>query len=328
MMSSFLKGKTIMVTGGTGSFGQAFTEILLREHDPYSVRIYSRGELNQMLMAERFSDEEHLRFFIGDVRDSQRLQRAMNGVDFVVHAAALKQVPACEYNPIEAVRTNIDGTVNIIDTAIDNGVEKVMVISTDKAVHPVNLYGATKMVAEKLAIQGNSYSGERRTRFSCVRYGNVLGSRGSVIPLFLAQKESGEITITDERMTRFWLTVQQGAQFVIDCLEMMAGGEVFVPRIPSMRVTDLAEAIAPEARRRVIGIRPGEKLHEILLTEDEARHAKALPDRFIIEPEHTFWKKADSSNGDYLPEGFRYSSDTNDHWLSIEDIRRMLGNSG
>jgi UDP-N-acetylglucosamine 4,6-dehydratase (inverting) len=323
-MSSFLKGKTILVTGGTGSFGQAFTEILLREHDPYSVRIYSRGELNQMIMAERFNDEDHLRFFIGDVRDSQRLQRAMNGVDYVVHAAALKQVPACEYNPIEAVRTNIDGTVNVVDTAIDNEVKKVMVISTDKAVHPVNLYGATKMVAEKLAIQGNSYAGERPTRFSCVRYGNVLGSRGSVIPLFLEQKKSGEITITDERMTRFWLTVQQGAQFVIERLAQMAGGETFVPRIPSMRVTDLAEAIAPEARRRVIGIRPGEKLHEILITEDEARHSRAFPDHFVIEPEHAFWKKTDARNGQALPEGFRYTSDTNDQWLSVGDIRRML----
>ncbi|MDD1674894.1 MAG: UDP-N-acetylglucosamine 4,6-dehydratase (inverting) [Methanomicrobiales archaeon] len=326
-MTSFLKGKTILVTGGTGSFGQAFTEILLREHDPYSVRIYSRGELNQMLMAERFNDEDHLRFFIGDVRDSQRLQRAMNGVDFVVHAAALKQVPACEYNPIEAVRTNIDGTVNVVDTAIDNEIEKVMMISTDKAVHPVNLYGATKMVAEKLAVQGNSYSGERPTRFSCVRYGNVLGSRGSVIPLFLAQKESGTITITDERMTRFWLTVQQGAQFVIDCLNRMAGGEIFVPRIPSMRLTDLADAIAPEARKRIIGIRPGEKLHEILLTEDEARHGKAFPGYYVIEPEHKFWKKANSHDGQPLPEGFRYTSDTNDHWLSVEDIRNMLERS-
>jgi len=326
-MTSFLKGKTILVTGGTGSFGQAFTEILLREHDPYSLRIYSRGELNQMLMAERFNDEDHLRFFIGDVRDSQRLQRAMNGVDFVVHAAALKQVPACEYNPIEAVRTNIDGTVNVVDTAIDNEVEKVMMISTDKAVHPVNLYGATKMVAEKLAVQGNSYAGERPTRFSCVRYGNVLGSRGSVIPLFLTQKKSGEITITDERMTRFWLTVQQGAQFVIDCLHRMAGGEIFVPRIPSMRLTDLADAIAPEARKRIIGIRPGEKLHEILLTEDEARHGKAFPEYYVIEPEHKFWKKANSQNGQPLPEGFRYTSDTNDHWLSVEDIRRMLNST-
>jgi UDP-N-acetylglucosamine 4,6-dehydratase (inverting) len=276
-----------------------------------------------MLMDQRFTDPR-LRFFIGDVRDRERLMRAMNGVDIVVHAAALKQVPACEYNPIEAVRTNIDGTVNVINAAIDNGVDHAMLISTDKAVHPVNLYGATKMVAEKLVIQGNSYAGERSTRFSCVRYGNVLGSRGSVLPLFLEQRKSGSITITDERMTRFWLTLDQGVRFVLRCIEHMKGGETFVPRIPSMKILDLAKAVAPEAARSVVGIRPGEKLHEILITEDEARHARRFKDYFVIEPEHAFWKKENLATGEALPENFRYTSDTNDEWLTVGELRRII----
>ena len=321
---SFFDGKTVLITGGTGSFGRKFTRILLDEHHPKSIRILSRGELLQMEMREEFSNNPLLRFFIGDVRDHQRVNRAMNGVDIVVHAAALKQVPTCEYNPIEAVRTNIDGAVNIIDAAIDNGVERVIAISTDKAVHPVNLYGATKMVAEKLFTQGNAYTGGRRTKFSCVRYGNVVGSRGSVIPIFEEQRERGEITITDERMTRFWITLEQGVRFVIECLGILKGGETFVPKIPSMKVIDLARAIAPGTKVRVIGIRPGEKIHEILLTEDEARRAKEFRRYFIIEPELPFWNSKQIRGGRRIPDGFRYSSDTNTEWLSPGALRDIL----
>jgi UDP-N-acetylglucosamine 4,6-dehydratase (inverting) len=276
----------------------------------------------QMEVRNHFRDER-LRFLIGDVRDKERLYRAMNNVDIVVHAAALKQVPTCEYNPIEAVRTNVDGTVHVVDTAINNAVEKVMLISTDKAVHPVNLYGATKMVAEKLFIQGNSYTGGRKTRFSCVRYGNVVGSRGSVIPLFKKQKKEGVITITDERMTRFWIAAEDGIRFVIDCIGRMKGGEVFVPKICSMRVVDLADAIAPHCKKKYTGIRAGEKLHEILLTEEEARHTKDFGAYFLVEPEHPFWKK-DYTGGTPLPDGFRYTSDTNDQWLSCEELKKMV----
>ena len=320
---SLFEGKNILLTGGTGSFGKKFTEIILKEHNPNSLRIYSRGEYNQYKMQQEFNDSR-LRFLIGDVRDRERLYRAMNGVDIVVHAAALKQVPACEYNPIEAIKTNIDGSVNVIDAAIDNSVERVMAISTDKAVHPVNLYGATKMVAEKLFIQGNTYTGKRRTKFSCVRYGNVIGSRGSVIPLFKEQRKEGTLTITDERMTRFWLTLDQGVHFVLNSIQRMTGGEVFVPKIPSMKITDLAEAIAPEAKIEFTGIRPGEKLHEIMITEDESRHATEFSDYFVIEPEFPFWKKQSTDSGKILPDNYRYSSDINDEWLTKDDFEKML----
>ncbi len=316
-------GKTLLVTGGTGSFGKKFTEIVLRDHNPKALRIFSRGELLQFEMQQAFKDDR-LRFFIGDVRDRNRLYRAMTGVDIVVHAAALKQVPTAEYNPIEAVRTNINGAVNVIDAAIDNGVGHVLAISTDKAVHPVNLYGATKMVMERLFTQANVYSGPRRTRFSCVRYGNVVGSRGSVVPVFLEQKKKGSISITDERMSRFWITLEQGVRFVVSCVDRMEGGEVFVPKIPSMKVIDLADAIAPGVRREVVGIRPGEKLHEVLLTEDEARHATEFDDHFVIEPEHHFWSKDHLKSGKPLPEGFRYSSDNNRSWLTKDELIRMI----
>jgi len=316
--------KTILLTGGTGSFGQKFSEILLKEHNPKSLRIYSRGELMQYEMEKAFHDDR-LRFFIGDVRDRSRLIRAMNGVDIVIHAAALKQVPACEYNPIEAIKTNIDGTVNLIDAAIDSGVERVLLISTDKAVHPVNLYGATKMVAEKMVIQGNTYvGGENKTRFSCVRYGNVVGSRGSVIPLFKEQRKTGTITITDERMTRFWLSLDQGIRFVMECLERMQGGEIFVPKIPSMKLIELAMSVAPEARIQNIGIRPGEKLHETLITEDEARHSLEYDTFFVIEPEYASWQKVVLPGGRPLPENFRYTSDMNTLWLTKEDLSKMI----
>jgi UDP-N-acetylglucosamine 4,6-dehydratase (inverting) len=319
---TYLDGKIILLTGGTGSFGKKFTETVLKEHNPERIRIYSRGELLQYEMEKRFSDDR-LRFFIGDVRDKERISRAMNNVDIVIHAAALKHVPVCEYNPLEAVKTNIDGTKNIINTAIDNGVERVIGLSTDKAVHPVNLYGATKMVAEKLFIQGNYYSGQKETMFSCVRYGNVASSRGSVIPLFMDQNKTGTITITDERMTRFWLTLEQGVQFVINCAEKMRGGEIFVPKIPSMKVTELAKAIAPDASIKFIGIRPGEKLHEVLLTADEARHSREFNNYYIIEPELEFWDKNALSGGKVPPEGFQYSSDNNDIWLSVSDMKKM-----
>jgi len=319
-----MKGKTLLITGGTGSFGKKFTEMVLKTN-PKVIRIFSRDELKQSEMDKQFKNKK-LRFFIGDVRDRDRLYRAMNGVDIVVHAAALKQVPACEYNPIEAVRTNIDGAVNVIEAAIDNEVKKVVAISTDKAVHPVNLYGATKMVAERLFVQSNSYTGTHKTILSCVRYGNVVGSRGSVIPLFLKQKESGTVTITDERMTRFWLTLEQGVDFVLNCIERMKGGEVFIPKIPSMKIIDLANIIAPNAKREITGIRPGEKLHEVLLTEDEARHSKEFKEYFVIEPEYPFWNERNLKNGMKIQDNFRYTSKDNEEWLSEKELKDMVDN--
>lgn len=322
-MSQYFNNKTILITGGTGSFGQKITEVLLEDYSPKKIRIYSRGELLQYQMEQKFKDKR-LSFFIGDVRDEQRLYRAMNGVDLVIHAAALKHVPACEYNPLEAVKTNIGGSANVINSAIDNRVKKVMVISTDKAVHPVNLYGATKMVAEKVTIQGNSYSGFGGTMFSCVRYGNVIGSRGSVIPLFKEQEKSGILTLTDPRMTRFWITLEQGVQFVLTSIERMTGGEIFVPKLPSMRLIDLATTISPGIKQVFTGIRPGEKIHELLLTEDEARHTLEYDTHFIIEPEHQFWKKEGYTEIKRPTDGFRYSSETNTWWLSNKELMELL----
>ncbi len=276
---------TVLVTGGTGSFGKRFVETLLLEKTPHKLIVFSRDELKQHEMRQQFPDrpDSPMRYFIGDVRDKDRLMRAFHDVDIVVHAAAMKQVPACEYNPFEAVQTNIMGAKNIIDVAIDSGVRRVLAVSTDKAVSPVNLYGATKLVAEKLFVQGNTYAGGRGTRFACTRYGNVVGSRGSVVPLFQEQvMREGRITITDPQMTRFWLTLDQGIQFVIKCIEQMDGGEVFVPKIPSMRLMDLADAVAGDCRKEIIGIRPGEKVHEVLLSADEARHAVEYDDKFVI----------------------------------------------
>jgi UDP-N-acetylglucosamine 4,6-dehydratase (inverting) len=314
-----LENKTILITGGCGSFGQKFTEIILKEHNPKSVRIYDNRELAAVEMERKFNDER-LRFFMGDVRDKDRLSRAMNGVDIVVHAAALKHVAVCEYNPIEAIKTNVDGAVNVIDAAIDNGVEKVMAISTDKAVQPVNLYGATKMVAEKLFVQGNSYSGPRKTIFSCTRYGNVIASSGSVVPLFLEQKKQGEITITDERMTRFWITLDEGVKFVIKSIENMHGGEIFVPKIPSMKIVDLAKTIAPEARIKLIGAKPGEKLDEVLLTKEESKHTRELPDCYIVEPEFRFWNKNNLDGYKILNGEFEYVSNINTDFIAKEKI--------
>jgi len=318
-----LENKTILITGGCGSFGQKFTEIVLKEHNPKVVRIYDNRELAAVEMERKFNDSR-LRFFIGDVRDEKRLYRAMIGVDVVVHAAALKHIPICEYNPIEAIKTNIGGALNVIDAAIDNSVERVIAISTDKAVQPVNLYGATKMVAEKLFIQANSYTGGRKTIFSCSRYGNVIASSGSVIPLFLEQRKTGEITVTDEKMTRFLITLEEGIRFVIRCLEIMKGGEIFIPKIPSMKIMDLAELIAPQTKKKIIGIRPGEKLHEVLLTLEEAKHTKEFDTHFVIEPEFPFWHKDNFKEGKLLPEGFRYSSENNDKWLGGEDLRKII----
>jgi UDP-N-acetylglucosamine 4,6-dehydratase len=317
-----LTGKTILITGGTGSFGKAFIDRVLAEHEPAAVRVFSRDELKQSELQRVHADEDRLRYLIGDVRDLPRLMRAMRGVDVVIHAAAMKQVPACEYNPFEAVQTNILGAENIVTAAIENGVPTVMALSTDKAVNPANLYGATKLCQEKIVVQGNAYAADAVSRFACVRYGNVVGSRGSVIPIFKAQAPSGVLTITDERMTRFWITLDQAVTFVLDCLGRMGGGEVFVPKIPSMRVVDMAEALAPDAELRFIGIRPGEKLHEVMLTEDESRHAVETEYGYIIVPEYASWPMREHT-GDTPPAGFRYASDTNTEWLDVEQLREM-----
>jgi UDP-N-acetylglucosamine 4,6-dehydratase len=319
-----LEGKTVLVTGGTGSFGKKFAEVMLREQRPGKLIIFSRDELKQHEMQKSGFDHPSLRYFLGDVRDVDRLRRAMHGVDVVVHAAALKQVPACEYNPIEAVLTNVIGARNVIDAALDCRVARVVALSTDKAVNPVNLYGATKLVAEKLFVDGNAYSGTGGTTFACVRYGNVVGSRGSVIPLFLEQRLTGRITVTDARMTRFWITLEQGVRLVIRAVTEMRGGEVFVPQIPSMNVMDLAKAVAPEAEISLIGIRPGEKLHEVLVSEDEARQTVELDDAYLIQPTHSWWEVANLKGAKPVPAGFRYTSDTNPRWLSVEELRSLV----
>jgi UDP-N-acetylglucosamine 4,6-dehydratase len=316
--------QVILVTGGTGSFGRKFVEIMLREVHPAKLIVFSRDELKQHEMRVSGFDHPSLRYFIGDVRDLERLRRAMHAVDIVVHAAALKQVPACEYNPMEAIKTNILGSSNVIEAALDSGVKKVLALSTDKAVNPVNLYGATKLAAEKLFIQSNAYAGGMATRFSCVRYGNVVGSRGSVIPIFLQQRQDGKLTITDERMTRFWITLESGTRFVVRCLNEMQGGEVFIPKIPSMKLVDLAKALAPQAQLDVVGIRPGEKLHEVLIHEDEARSAVDREGMYVVIPSATLWQRDLEYPGTPLPDGFRYASDTNPEWLTVDQIRQMV----
>jgi UDP-N-acetylglucosamine 4,6-dehydratase/5-epimerase len=319
------RDKVVMITGGTGSFGKKFTRIMLDEYQPLKVIIFSRDELKQHEMRMAGFDHPDLRYFIGDVRDVERLRRAMHGVDIVVHAAALKQVPACEYNPMEAIKTNILGSSNVIEAALDAGVKKVMALSTDKAVNPINLYGTTKLAAEKLFVQSNAYAAGTSTRFSCVRYGNVVGSRGSVIPVFVQQRKNGKLTVTDERMTRFWLTLEQGVHFVIRCISQMWGGEVFVPKIPSTRIIDLARAIAPQAELEVVGIRPGEKLHEVLISDDEARSTVEVEDMYVVQPTGTLWFGREWEDvGTPLPDGFRFASDTNPQWLDVEQIRDMV----
>lgn len=322
-----LNNKSILITGGTGSFGQKCTKIILKKYKPKKLIIFSRDELKQFEMSQIFSDKKYncIRYFIGDVRDKERLNRAFYGVDYVIHAAALKQVPAAEYNPFEAVKTNILGAENIINVAIDQRVKKVIALSTDKAANPINLYGATKLCSDKLFIAGNSYVGEDHTVFSVVRYGNVVGSRGSVIPFFLKQKETGVLPITDPRMTRFWITIEQGVNFVLDCLELMVGGELFVPKIPSMNIMDLAKAIAPECQTKVVGIRPGEKLHEVMVTKDDARRTLEFDNYYIIQPAFNFFiKRFKNNGGKSVPEDFEYNSGTNNRWLETEELRDMI----
>ena len=319
-----LSGATILLTGGTGSFGTAFIELVTSRWPDVTIRIYSRDELKQSELRARFGDRQ-LRYLLGDVRDRSRMLRAAQGAQLIIHAAALKQVPACEYNPFEAVRTNVIGAQSVVDVAIDAGVRKVIALSTDKAVNPVNLYGATKLCAEKIIVQGNAYAAQSGTRLACVRYGNVVGSRGSVIPLFRQQISEGTLTITDERMTRFWITLPQAVDLVLYAIEHMVGGEVFIPKIPSMRVVDLADAMAPGLPRAFVGIRPGEKLHEILVTADESRHTIDAGDVYVVLPEHPWWDNHPRwMDGKPLEEGFVYSSDSNDRWLSDDELRAFL----
>jgi len=322
--------KTLLITGGTGSFGREFLKQVLQEPVFRKIIVLSRDELKQFQMRQEFplSLYPQLRFFLGDVRDRERLYRAFDGVDIVVHAAALKQVPAAEYNPLETIKTNILGAANIIDAAIDRNVEKVIALSTDKAANPINLYGATKLCSDKLFVAANAYSGNHRTRFSVVRYGNVVGSRGSVIPYFLAQRSTGVLTITDARMTRFLITLKQGVDFVLQCLEMMQGGEIFVPKIPSVKVTDLARVIGPKCQQEVIGIRPGEKLHEVMVSQDDARLTLETEDMFVIQPTHDYWthkEYAKSLKGSRpCSDGFSYASDTNTVWLNDKQIGDLV----
>jgi len=313
---------SVLITGGTGSFGHKFVETMLTTYHPRRLVVLSRDELKQSDMMARFKDPS-LRFFVGDVRDRDRLERAMHGIDIVVHAAALKQIPSCEYNPFEAIQTNVIGAENVINAAIDRGVKRVIAISTDKAVNPVNLYGATKLCAEKLFVQGNAYGYARGTVFGVVRYGNVIGSRGSVIPLFAAQRAAGTVTVTDPGMTRFWIKLEQGVRFAIRCAEVMHGGEIFVPKIPSMRVMDLVEAVAPGCRVEVIGIRPGEKLHETLIAEEECRQALEFEDMFVLEPIYPSWAFQSPEGGKRPAAGFRYSSDANSWWLSPAQMSEL-----
>ncbi len=325
-----LRGKVILVTGGTGSFGKKFTEIILNKFKPKKIIIFSRDEFKQHEMAKLFPEDKYpIRFFLGDVRDRNRLYRAFEGVDYIVHAAALKQVPALEYNPLEAVKTNILGADNIVDAALDCRVKKVIALSTDKAVNPINLYGATKLVAEKIFIDANAYGG-KRVKFSIVRYGNVMASRGSVIELFLSLKQRGinEFPITDETMTRFWMTLEQSVNLVITALKESDGGEVFIPKIPSMKIVDLARAINPKCKFKKIGIRPGEKVHELLVSSDEARSARVFNDLYVILPQ--FFKGTRPyekyKNCPRVPEGFSYTSANNEKWLTVEQLRRALKN--
>ncbi|HUT10451.1 MAG TPA: UDP-N-acetylglucosamine 4,6-dehydratase (inverting) [Thermoguttaceae bacterium] len=325
-----LDGKSVLVTGGTGSFGREFVEIVLRRYRPRRLIVFSRDELKQQEMSRRFDPKVHraMRYFLGDVRDRGRLDRAFDGVDVVVHAAALKQVPSCEYNPLEAVKTNVLGAANVIDAALDRGVERVIALSTDKAANPINLYGATKLCADKLFVGANNYCGEHPTRFAVVRYGNVVGSRGSVVPFFLEMRRRGVLPITDPRMTRFWITLQQGVEFVLASLRRMRGGEIFVPKIPSMNIVDLARAVAPNCRTETVGIRPGEKLHETMISEDDARHTLEYDDYFAVLPNPDtlmFHRQADPEGGRPCADAFQYASDTNSDWLSAQRLREMLG---
>lgn len=324
--------KNILITGGTGSFGKKYTQILLKNYKPNKIIIYSRDELKQYEMASEFSHSS-MRYFIGDVRDESRLNTAMNGVDFVIHAAAMKHVPIAEYNPMECIKTNIHGAQNVINASLKNRVEKVIALSTDKACNPVNLYGATKLASDKLFIAANNIAGQNPTRFSVVRYGNVVGSRGSVVPLFKKLIENGakELPITDERMTRFWITLEDGVKFVLKNFERMHGGELFIPKIPSMKITDLAATLAPNLPIKLIGIRPGEKLHEIMISADDALHSLDFDDHYVITPSIRFYdKEADfvinklGQKGSSIKSGFEYRSDNNTQWLNQQSLKEMI----
>ncbi len=327
-------GTSVLVTGGTGSFGRRFVRLLLRDHRPRRLVVFSRDELKQSEMREALEAElepevfRRLRFFIGDVRDRARLELAMREVDYVVHAAALKQVPTAEYNPYECLRTNIGGAENVVWAALRNQVKKVVALSTDKACNPINLYGASKLASDKTFVAANNLSGDLGTRFSVVRYGNVVGSRGSVVPLFrrLAEARAPKVPITDPRMTRFWITLDQGVRFVLGCFALMRGGEIFVPKIPSMRIVDLAKAMLPWAEQETIGIRPGEKLHEMMISEDDAHHTVDLGDRFVIEPAFAEWERVSFTTDGWrrVPDRFAYASDGNEEWLDTEGLRRLL----
>ena len=322
---TILANSSILVTGGTGSFGRQFIRFALRELDPARLIVFSRDELKQYEFRAELGDDPRLRWFIGDVRDRDRLHRAFAGVDYVVHAAAMKQVDTAEYNPFECIATNVLGAENVINASIDAEVKRVIALSTDKASSPINLYGASKLCSDKLFVAGNSYAGGHDTRFAVVRYGNVMGSRGSVIPLFRRLAESGRLPVTDERMTRFWITLDQAVRFVVDSFDRMTGGELFVPRIPSTTVTDLARAIAPDAEIDIVGVRPGEKLHEEMISEDDARRTFAFEDCYVIAPMLASWDwKQKPDFGEPVPEGFAYRSNTNDQWLDVEQIRDLL----
>jgi UDP-N-acetylglucosamine 4,6-dehydratase len=321
---SIIEGRSILITGGTGSFGKRFVRTVLAAHGPSRVVILSRDELKQYDFAAELDHDPRVRFFIGDVRDRDRLWRAFDGVDLVVHAAALKQVPTAEYNPFEAIKTNIHGAQNVIDAALDRQVERVIALSTDKASSPINLYGATKLVSDKLFVAANAYAGSKPTRFAVVRYGNVVGSRGSVIPHFARLAPTGVLPITDERMTRFWITLDRGVDFVIAMLGEMHGGELFVPKIPSMRIVDLARALAPEAHFDVVGIRPGEKLHEQMISVDDARRTVDAGSFYVIQPDADWWKGDAWAHAKPVPDGFTYTSDMNTDWLTTEQLRTMV----
>lgn len=323
---SVLRGSSILITGGTGSFGKAFLRYALDHLDPKRLVVISRDELKQYEVRQMFGNDERLRWFLGDVRDRDRLTRAMHNVDHVVHAAALKQVDTAEYNPFEFVRTNIAGSQNVIEAAIDNGVRKVVALSTDKASSPINLYGATKLVADKLFISANHYAANHPTRFSVVRYGNVMGSRGSVVPLFRQLAADGQsLPVTDKRMTRFWITLEQAVKFVVDSFDLMNGGELYVPRIPSMRITDLIEAVAPGSPVHEIGIRPGEKLHEEMIALGDAHRTLRLTDRYVVQPTIAEWGYIPPTDGATVAEDFNYRSDNNDLWLGVDEMRDLLG---
>ena len=323
---SFLEGKSVLVTGATGSFGKRFVKIALERHNPRRLVVFSRDELKQFEMQHQLKSPA-LRYFLGDVRDKERLHRAFDGVEIVIHAAAMKQVPASEYNPMEAIKTNIIGAENVINVCIDQGVQHVIALSTDKAVNPVNLYGATKLCADKLFTAANTLARKQRTRFSVVRYGNVIGSRGSVIPFFMQRRPRGVLPITDPQMTRFWITLDQGVRFVLDCLERMQGGEVFIPKIPSMGIMDVAKVVGPECRTEVIGIRPGEKLHEMLIPADDAHNTVEFPDHYVIQPADTWWDQrayVARTGGKPVAQGFQYSSDRNSAWMTPAQLAAIL----